>query len=305
MAQKKQSSISDRIAYANLETLLRIPIIRRKGIIGISDIMSRRDVKFKPNKNHEYYSTSFGGVKADVIKKKNTDFRKIILYFHLGAFVSGLTDTHREVGEMFLKYSDADTVVVSDYRTAPEFLFPAAHEDAYSTYVSLRENYPNAKIITAGDSSGGNLAIALVLMARDRNVILPDAAVLISPWVDFTRSGESYKRNFNSDPMFGYMATKKDKEFIEMYASKADKKDRYLSPVFSEFDSVPPLLIQICSNEMLYDEAMIIKEKTEKAGGKVQTIIYDNMYHSFQTVSPTAISSRKAWEDTGKFINEI
>ncbi len=305
---KKQTTISDKRALSNLETLLKIPLIRRFGIIGVSNMMSRRSVKFKPSKGNIFYSREFGNVHCDIVAKENSKNQKIILYFHLGAFVSGTTDTHREVGELFLLNSDADTVVIVDYRTAPEHKFPSAHEDALSVISAMRSDsdFSESKIIAAGDSSGGNLALSLSFMLNDNNLKQLDGLVLISPWVDFTNSGDSYVKNFNKDPMFGYLCTPKDKTYISLYAEEADKTDKYLSPVFyGDYSYLPPVFVQACSNEMLLNDSLTVYRLAKDAGVDVKIKLYDNMFHSFQTVTANAETSKKAWQDTGEFINLI
>ena len=300
---KKQNSISDRLALTNLETLLKIPLIKRKGLIGIDALMSKRAAKFKPSKGFKFYQKEFDGVKTDIIERIDSEHKKAILYFHSGAFVSGTTDTHRSVGELFLQYSNADTVIVVNYRTAPEYEYPAAHEDAFTVLKNISDSY--GTIITAGDSSGGNLALSTALMARDRGERIPDGIILISPWADFTRSGKTYKTNYDKDPMFGYLSTPKDHDLVELYSKNADKTDKYLSPVFSSFSSLPPMLIEACENELLLEDAYMIKECADKSGINTKLLIYKGMFHSFQTISLNAATSKTAWNDMGKYINNI
>ena len=304
---KKQMSISDKIALSNLESLLRIPLIKRRGLIGVSSIMSKRPVKFKPQKGNVFYTPDIPGVKIDIIERENSHHKKIILYFHSGGFYSSSTDTHREMGEMFLKYSSADTVAVCDYSTAPDHKFPDAHEDAFNLIKHFRTapEYCQSKVITAGDSSGGNLAIACAVAAKERGVLPPDGCVLMSPWLDFTKSGKSYRENFNCDPMFGYMCTPRDKELITLYADGCDKADPSLSPVFADLSGLSPIMIQTCSNEMLLDDAKLLKEKADSFNVQTELKIYEGMFHSFQTISPNAATSKKAWSDAGAFIDKI
>lgn len=305
---KKNTVISDKRALANLEALLKIPLIKRFGIIGVSNMMSKRAVKFKPQNGNLFYSRTFGNVHCDVITKENSKNDNVVLYFHLGAFVSGTTDTHREVGELFLLNSCADTVIIVDYRTAPEHKFPAAHNDALEVLTAIQKDpdFSHCKIIAAGDSSGGNLALSLALMLKDKKQKQPDGLILISPWVDFTNSGDSYRDNYDSDPMFGYLCTPKDKNYVSMYAEDADKTDKYLSPVFcNDYSGLPPVFIQACSNEMLLDDAKAVHKIALNSGIKSELKLYDNMFHSFQTVTANAETSKKAWLDTGEFINKI
>ena len=84
------------------------------------------------------------------------------------------------------------SVLLPDYRLAPEHPFPAALEDAVAAYRWLldRGTAPR-RIVIAGDSAGGGLTVATLVALRERGVPLPAAGVCISPWVDLTGSGAS------------------------------------------------------------------------------------------------------------------
>lgn len=304
---KLQSTISDKIALSNMETLLRIPIIKRNGLLGIDTIMSKRPVKFKPSKGFKFNQTIYGGVRVDIVEREELKEEKAIIYFHSGGFVSGTTDTHRSIAELFLKNSNASVVFVVNYSTAPEKVFPCAHEDSFNAYKAIKQDikYKNYKFISAGDSSGGNLALALPLMAKDKGFEVPDGILLISPWIDLTHSGSSYLDNYNTDPMFGYLSTAKDRLLLELYSKNADLKHRYLSPVFTEFNGLSKMLIQASKKEMLLSDSLMAKENADKASVECELLLYNNMFHSFQTLSPNAATSKLAWVDSGNFINNI
>jgi acetyl esterase len=87
----------------------------------------------------------------------------VLVFFHGGGWVAGSIDTHDRVCRSLTRSTECVTVAV-DYRLAPEHKFPAALEDCYAATQWVADN--SAAI--NGDSSGGNLAAAVALMARDR-----------------------------------------------------------------------------------------------------------------------------------------
>jgi epsilon-lactone hydrolase len=75
--------------------------------------------------------------------------------------------------------------LVIDHRLAPEHPHPAALQDAMSAYLWLLDTQAaGIRIIVTGDSSGGGLAMSLLLALRERDLPLAAAAVLLCPWVD-------------------------------------------------------------------------------------------------------------------------
>jgi hypothetical protein len=108
-----------------------------------------------------------GGVEAIWALPLNADTSRVILYTHGGGFAVGSADSHRKLAGHLAK-SLGVTAAVLHYRRAPEHPFPAQIEDAVAAYQALlAEGYDARKITTAGDSAGGNLAIASVLKFRD------------------------------------------------------------------------------------------------------------------------------------------
>ncbi|HIE69910.1 MAG TPA: steryl acetyl hydrolase, partial [Planctomycetes bacterium] len=79
-----------------------------------------------------------------------------------------------------------------NYRLAPEHPYPCAIEDAVAAVLQLQqEGVQPGRLFIAGDSAGGGLTLATLQTLREQNNPLPSAAVLLSPWVDLTLSGES------------------------------------------------------------------------------------------------------------------
>lgn len=120
----------------------------------------------------------------------------VIVYYHGGGWVIADLDTY-EASAMALSEQVNAVVVSVAYRLAPEHPFPAAHEDSFAAYKWVVENAAEiggdaGKIATAGESAGGNLAVAVPLMARERGVKLPVHILSVYPIADGDVQSPSY-----------------------------------------------------------------------------------------------------------------
>ena len=112
----------------------------------------------------------------------------IIVYYHGGGWVIADLDTYEPSARALAAKSGAIVVSVA-YRQAPEHTFPTAHEDSYAAYEWVTQNAASIggdpeRIATAGESAGGNLAVAVALMARDRGGRMPVHILSVYPIAD-------------------------------------------------------------------------------------------------------------------------
>ncbi|MGN4155314.1 alpha/beta hydrolase fold domain-containing protein, partial [Burkholderia gladioli] len=127
------------------------------------------------------YRLPAGAVTTEVVAPKRGDTGGAILYLHGGAFCLGSPNTHRSVTTRLARESGM-AVWVPDYRLAPQHPHPAALSDVLDTYATLRaQGYAPERIVVAGDSAGGALALALATALRERGEAMPAALALISP----------------------------------------------------------------------------------------------------------------------------
>ena len=195
-------------------------------------------------------------------------------------------------------------VLSIDYRVGPEFKHPAALEDALCAYDWLLDNgYTEDKIVLAGDSAGGGLAMALCHLLKDKGRKLPSAIVAMSPWTDLLSTGASYKDNYGVDPVFGNDSS--NLIYDNPYVEDTYKGDKYISPLYGDFEGFPPMLIQVGSNEMLLDDSRLVAEKAKEAGVQVKLSIYEGMFHVFQMGAKLMPESMKAWNEVSKFFDVL
>lgn len=223
--------------------------------------------------------------------------KHVILYCHGGGYMTGSSLYARTITTKLALTTSMD-VLCFDYRLAPENPYPAALEDALKAWDYLMyQGYGARDIIIAGDSAGGNLALALTLTLREQKRLLPRALVLMSPWTDMTLSGKSHETKAEVDPILNaeYM-----KEVVNGYAEGQDLKDPYISPLFADYTNFPPTYIQVGDNEILYSDSLLLYKKMQKEGTNVKLDVFKGMWHVFQ-MSPFK-TANEAMDQIASFI---
>jgi acetyl esterase/lipase len=186
---------------------------------------------------------------------------------------------------------------------APEHPFPAALEDAVAGYTSLAEKTPDTRqLLLMGDSAGGGLALCLLLKLRDDGRPLPAAAVALSPWTDLALTGPSLKSNAEADPMLDAEGLP---EFARHYLAGADPTTPYASPLYGDTAGLPPVLIQVGSDEILRDDAIRMAEKLSKDNPRSKLEIWPRMPHAWQLFVPVLPEAHRAIAHIGDFISRV
>ncbi|MDJ0710020.1 MAG: alpha/beta hydrolase [Woeseiaceae bacterium] len=241
------------------------------------------------------------GLKTEWYRPENGQSGKVLLYLHGGAFVLGSCDSHRKLVTQIARAGRIDAVM-PEYRLAPEHQYPVGLQDCVGTYRALLEyGYRPDNIVVAGDSAGGGLTMSLMLELRHIGIPLPAAAVLISPFLDFTASGESVRTRADQDPWF--RADEVD-VVIEYYCPGDDLENPLLSPVFANVAGLPPTLVQVGDDEILLSDSLRIAEKMKEAGVEVELQVFPEMWHVFQLFVGKMPESRVAVDGIGKFIRD-
>ena len=157
------------------------------------------------------------------------------------------------------------------------------------------------KIVVAGDSAGGGLALALCLYLKDKKKPLPKNLVLMSPWTDLAATGDSYETNFEKDPLFGN--TTDSMIYNNAYYGDNDPKLPYISPLYGDYEGLPPMLFQVGGAEMLLSDSVRAAKKAKAAECEVHLTVYDEMFHVFQLGMKMMKESRNAWKEIEEFLN--
>src|SRR5580704_11113026 len=225
---------------------------------------------------------------------------RVILYLHGGAFFMGSPDSYRNRA-MRLAYRCQAEVFVPAYRLAPEHPYPAALDDALAAWKFVKDLRQGAPLFIAGDSAGGGLSLSLLVRLRDLGLIMPNGAVLLSPWTDLTVTGASIDRNHGKDLWF----TRKHLEtWASYYVGRADGHSPYISPVFADLSGLPSLLLLVGENELLLDDALRVRDAAGQKGTSATVLIGKGMQHDWPLTLPWLEESRLAWKTMCTFVEE-
>jgi epsilon-lactone hydrolase len=238
-----------------------------------------------------------GPIKGEWVKHGASTADRLILYFHGGGYIAGSPETHRPLIARLAQASEAHAFVPA-YRLAPEFAFPAAVRDGIDAYRHLIAKVDPKAIVVAGDGSGGGLAFAVLLAARNAGLAMPAAVVAMSPWADLSLSGMSVLTNKGNDTALTWELL-----FLSarQYLRKTNPCDPYASPAYANFRDFPPVMVHAGSLEMLKDDASRIGDRAADSGTPVSVEIYDHMQHVFQA-NPYVPEARVSLQRLGQFV---
>jgi epsilon-lactone hydrolase len=223
---------------------------------------------------------------------------RVIFYLHGGVFFMGSPASYRN-RTMRLSYRCDAEVFVPAYRLAPENPFPAALDDALTAWKLVKTLRRDAPFFVAGDSAGGGLSLSLLLRLRDLGLVMPNGAILLSPWTDLTASGASVDGNFGKDLWF---SRKHLETWARYYVDRADARSPYLSPVFADLSGLPPLLLLVGENELLLDDALRVHAAATEKGTDASVLIGKGMQHDWPLTLPWLEESRAAWKAIRTFV---
>jgi len=203
------------------------------------------------------------------------DRNQVILNLHGGALVFG--------GGRMVPFEAATITLRTgrlvhslDYRMPPDHPFPAGLDDALALYRDMLETHDPKRIVISGTSAGGNLAAALLLRARDEGLPLPAGAILLTPEVDLTESGDTFETLMGLDTVLSTRLTAPN----ALYAGGTDLAHPYVSPLFGDFTKgYPPTFLQAGTRDLFLSNAVRMHRRLRSAGVRAELHVWDGMPH--------------------------
>jgi acetyl esterase/lipase len=187
---------------------------------------------------------------------------RVLLHLHGGGLLLGGGDLCALGGRSIAERLQARTWAV-DYRMPPDHPYPTPLDDCINVYRGLLQEHRAEDIIVSGESAGGNLATAMLLRARDEGLPLPAAAVLLSPEVDLTESGDSFACNLGLDNVL----TETLMPLNLLYAGGHDLRDPYVSPLFGDFEKgFPPTFLLTGTRDLFLSNTVLLHRRLRAAG---------------------------------------
>jgi acetyl esterase/lipase len=240
-----------------------------------------------------------GGVPVVTIDIPGTTTEGVILYFHGGFFAIGSAAASVGLASDLARKARMQVVTV-DYRLAPEHPYPAALHDAMTAYRALLDTGQHvARVALAGESAGANLAAATLVAIQRDGLPRPSSAVLLSPWVDLTGTGDSITAKAAVDPMITATAIRVR---AGDYLNGADASDGLVSPIYASLAGLPPLLIQAGSHEVLLDDAICLTARAAHDDVDVTLEVVPGVTHVFQAFAAHLDEGEAALTRAGAFL---
>ena len=239
-----------------------------------------------------------GGIPAVRVSGPERIQSRHILFLHGGGYITGSTTLYRHITWRIAAAAKA-CVAAIDYRLAPEHPFPAALDDAMAAWKALmNEGVPPGQCAFVGDSAGGGLALSLALRLRDERIPLPGSIVALSPWTDLAMTGQSDRSA--DDPMLNFNDLA---PLARNYLCGADARNPYASPLYGDPVGLPPTLLQVGSDEILYDDSARMAQRMRERRCEVTFEVWPRMPHVWHAFAPVMPEARQAIRNIGAFVS--
>ncbi|MEU7145859.1 alpha/beta hydrolase [Nocardia sp. NPDC046473] len=247
-------------------------------------------------------ATGLGGRPTQCVRPATGGHAGTILHLHGGGYRTGSPMTSQGLASYLAAGADME-VLLPTYRLSGEQPFPAAVADALAAYAALldRGDAPE-RIAVLGESSGGGLALAAVLAARDLELPAPAAVVGLSPWYDLTVVAAAYERCHDTDTILNAASMR---DSVDRYLAGADPRHPLASPLFASDEALawlPPMLIHSSAREVLADDATRFAERMIAVGGQVRHRIWDDTDHLWHIAVPGLPAAVDAVRDVTEFL---
>ncbi|GJD95516.1 alpha/beta hydrolase [Methylobacterium iners] len=247
----------------------------------------------QPRSGIDYADCRVGGIPCERVRMGDGPR---LFYLHGGGFCAMSSRSYRSLtGSLARRGFD---VLVPSYRLAPEFPFPAALDDAVAAWRAFAAEGPCA---IGGDSAGGNLALALMIRARDEGLPMPSAAVLFSPITDLLGTGPSHAANSQRDAMFDADVFRR---LAAAYLAGSAATHPHASPLYDTLCGLPPLLVHVGETEVLRDDAVGLAAKVRASGGRADLKVWNVVPHGWQFADPMLPEARRSLDEAARFLRE-
>jgi acetyl esterase/lipase len=239
-----------------------------------------------------------GGVTGEWVEPPIGSTDRILLYVHGGGYIACSARTHRPFTSAFAQ--QGFRVFVPNYRLAPEHPFPAGLMDVIAVYRALHANADDgSRIVIAGDSAGGGLVLATMLVLRDDNDMLPAAAALFSPFANLAEDSGSREINERRCAVF---RRKSLSRFKDLYLGDADPRLPLASPLAADLRGLPPLLIHVGADETLLDDATSLAQRARASGVRVEFSVWPAVPHVWPLFHHLIPEGRQSLASAGDFL---
>ena len=226
----------------------------------------------------------------------------VLIYVHGGGFIGGSAHSSL-ISSGLMARATGRRVISVDYTLAPKGHWQLVTDQLTAVYKAvLASGVPAARIGLYGESAGGNIIAGTAFKIRDQGLPAPAGLVLISPASDLTGAGDTRVTLKEADPILYSPAVQ---PAIDLYASPADQKNPYASPIYGDFTKgYPPTLIIGGTREILLSDMVRLHRAIRAAGGESRLELYEGMPHAFPPTMADTPEGRSAVAEEVAFWNQ-
>ena len=278
-------------------------VARDTGLHETRAVFERLQAEFERPSGTSVRPVTAGGVPS-LIASPGDGPEPTVLYLHGGAYVLGSAFGYQPHA-CALAAAAHTSVLVPDYRLAPEHPFPAAVEDALSAYQWLLEQgVASERVSVAGDSAGAGLVMSLLLTLRQEGEPPPGAAVLFCPWLDLGLRHTTIPET--AEEAGAPLATKAEAlRCAEAYLNGHPVDDPIVDPLGADLTGLPPILVQAATGDARVADAELLAARAEAQGVDVALQLYPVQAHAFQLFWSFLPEAADAFEAAGEFIRRV
>ena len=259
----------------NLIAIIITIIVMIFGYYMIIDIETK--IPQKANESCDIETKEFMSRKIFIIKPKTEQLsKKVILYFHGGAYVAEATTLHWDFLEK-LANDTKSTIVMPDYPLTPKYTYKDVFNMVEPLYKEIISKVDVKNLVMMGDSAGGGITLALAEKISQNNIQLPSKTILISPWLDVTLTNEKIKEVQKNDKDLN-----KEKLLIAgiSYARDEEGMKSYLvKPINGPISKLKNVIIYTGTYDILNPDTHLLQEKAKKEGIDIQIKEYEQAPH--------------------------
>lgn len=296
MPELPSPQLSPRVARTLLRPLFRVVLSPRWSVPTHRRLLDFASPLQRLPKDAVVQKITLAGRPAERITVGATERSTAILYLHGGAYTAGSPATHRSLAA-YLAAAAESAVYVLDYRLAPEHPYPAALDDAEAAYLELvsEHGFEVARTAIAGDSAGGGLTAATAHRLLARHRITPPAIGLLSPLADPAARDLPDVNDVVINKGWVYSSA-------DAYLGDRDPEDPGYAPMHADPAGLPPTLIQVGTEEMLYPQVLRYAEKLRDAGVDVTLVEQRELWHVAPLQASLVREAADAIGDFGRFL---
>ena len=223
---------------------------------------------------------------------------RVMLWAHSGGFVTSPGDACAFWGAFVARHCGLTTLVV-DYSLAPEARFPTQLEELAHAHDSLLDTgIEPERIVFGGDSCGGGMAIATMVLQRDRGRRLPGAFVGMGGWYDLVADGISGP---GDDPFV-------NPDWLRLRARDyvgpaGDPAHPLASVVNADLADLPPLLLQTGEVDPCLPGARVLAARAGAAEVEAVVDVVPGVAQGFQGMAGIP-EAEAAWATARDFIDQ-